>query len=151
MFETEIVAAIKGIKVKAEAPDGVVTRICTMSLVREFDAVVAAGLGGDARKALAALEGGGMTSCVLPIDSLLCEARLNAEGDSLAIRRIKGTKATGKAGEPEEDRPPRVELEFQFIFDEQAWAFLGRHVGATATLRLNRVQLELGGLAGAEA
>lgn len=143
MFETEIEAAIKGIRVKAESLDGVIVRVCTLTLIREFDSLVAVGLGGDAKKALAALSGGGMVSCVLPIDRVLCDAHLVADGDAIDVGHLKGTKATGKAGVPDEDKPPRIELEFQFVFSDAAWAFLGRHVGATASLRLNRLQREM--------
>jgi len=137
MFETEIEAGIKGIRVKAEADAGIIVRTCTLTLTREFDTVIANALQG-AKKVHAAVKAGDVTSCVIPIDAVLCEIQLDTNGDMLAIGRARGTKATAKAGD--EDSPPRIDLEFEFIFTLDAWAFLGRHVGATATLQLNRSQ-----------
>lgn len=141
MFETEIEAGLKGIKVKAEADGGIITRVCTLTITREFDSVIANALGG-AKKIHAALSSGDVTSCVLPIDRILCAIQLVADGDKLSIDKAHGTKATAKAGDPENDTPPRIDLEFEFIFSQEAWAFLGRHVGAMAKLRLNRSQQE---------
>lgn len=142
MFETEIEGGLKGIKVKAETADGIVTRICTLTLTREFDVLVANALAG-AKKLLPALRAGDVTSCVLPIDRVLCEIQLNADGDKLKIGRAHGVKATAKAGNPDKDEPPRIDLEFEFVFSQEAWAFLGRHVGAMARLNLNRSQQSL--------
>lgn len=145
MFETEIEAGLKGIKVKAEADAGIIVRTCTLTLTREFDELIASALQG-AKKVHAAVKAGDVTSCVIPIDAVLCEIQLNADGDTLNIGRARGTKATAKAGKSEDDTPPRVDLEFEFMFTLEAWAFLGRHVGAMARLRLNRSQqvLDLG-------
>jgi hypothetical protein len=140
MFETEIEAGLKSIKVKAAADGGMIKRVCTLILTREFDGLVANACAG-ARKVHAAVKSRDVTSCVLPIDRLLCEIKLVAEGDKVTIERACGTKATVKAGGADDD-PPRIDLEFEFIFSEAAWAFLGRHVGAMARLRLNRAQQE---------
>jgi hypothetical protein len=142
MFETEIEAGLKGIKVKAEADGGIITRVCTLTITREFDSTIANALGG-AKKIHAALNAGDVTSCVLPIDRILCAIQLVADGDRLNIDKAHGTKATAKAGDPDSDTPPRIDLEFEFVFSQEAWAFLGRHVGAMARLRLNRSQQEL--------
>lgn len=141
MFETEIEAGLKGIKVKAEADGGIITRVCTLTLTREFDVLIANALSG-AKKIHGALKAGDVTSCVIPIDRLLCEIDLNADREDLKIGRAHGTKATAKAGDIDNDRPPTIDLEFEFIFSEEAWSFLGRHVGAMAKLRLNRSQQE---------
>jgi hypothetical protein len=114
-----------------------------MTLSGEFDDVVAAALGVDAKKALTSLDGGGMSSCVLPIDAVLCEARLVADGQTAQISHVKGTKATARAGKPDEGT--RIDLEFEFMFDRDVWAFLGEHAGAAALVTMNRVQLELVG------
>lgn len=141
MFETQLALGLKNVKVKAEHEDGITTRTCYITLTGEFEDLVAAGMGADAKKALASLQAGGMTSCVLPIDRLLCEARLVSDGKSLHIDRLKGTKASAKAGKPEE--PIRIDLEFEFMFNREAWIFLGEHAGAAALVTLNRVQLGL--------
>lgn len=141
MFETEIEAGLKGIKVKADADGGIIVRTCTLTLTREFDTIIANALAG-AKKIHGPMKSGDVTSCVIPIDRVLCEMQLVADGDKLTIGRACGTKATAKAGDPDNDTPPRIDLEFEFIFSQEAWAFLGRHVGAMAKLRLNRSQQE---------
>jgi hypothetical protein len=105
MFETEIEAGLKGIKVKAEADGGIITRVCTLTITREFDSTIASALGG-AKKIHAALNAGDVTSCVLPIDRILCAIQLVADGDRLSIDKAHGTKATAKAGDPDSDTPP---------------------------------------------
>jgi hypothetical protein len=141
MFKTQIPMGIKSIKVKAEFEDGITTRLCTLTLGTEFDAIVAAGIGRDAVEALGLLRGKGMKSCVLPIDRITCEGLLVADSDRLVIGRLLGTKATGKSGE--EDESPRIELEFTFLFDQAAWGFLGRHAGAQVIATLTPTQLAL--------
>jgi hypothetical protein len=142
MFETEIEAGLKGIKVKAEADGGIVVRTCTLTVVRELDSLIAAALPG-AKKVYSAIKSGDVTSCVVPTDRIVCEIQLRADREKLSIERAKGTKATCKAGDFEKDKPPTIELEFEFTFNQDAWVFLGRHVGAMAKLTLNRSQQEM--------
>jgi len=141
MFETQVPMALKAVKVKLDPNDGAPIRLCTLTLACEFDLLVAGGLGGDAREALASLKSGGMTRCELPIDALLVEAKLVAEGKSIVLKNLKGTKATARAGS--EEKPPHIDLEFAFLFEREAWAFFGEHVGALALVTMNRMQMEL--------
>lgn len=143
MFETQLPMAVKSVKVKLDPNDGAPIRLCTLTLACEFDSVVAGGLGGDAREALELLESGGMQSCILPIDRILVEARLVALEKAHTLKNLKGVKATAKAGD--DDKAARVELEFAFSFEKEAWCFLGEHVGIVAAVTFRKMQLELAG------
>lgn len=148
MFDIQIQAGIRNVTVKVKTKDGVTRRRCRMVLEREFDAVIASGLGDDARAALLALETGGMESCVLPMDAVQADAELSAGmGEVIEIKALVGVKATGAAPKDSEegDMPPSIKLEFEFGFDVAAWTFLGQHAGTTVVLTLRRKQLELTG------
>jgi len=148
MFDLQLQAGIRSVNVKVRSKDGVTRRKCRMVLEREFDTVIAAGLGADARAALLALETGGMESCVLPMDGLEADAQLTAElGEHIEIKGLIGVKAKASkpAGKDGDELPPSIKLEFEFAFDVAAWTFLGQHAGTTAVLLLKRKQLELAG------
>ena len=138
MFDIQLFAGIRAIKVKMKEKNGVVARKCAVVLEREFDEAIAAGLGGDAKRALHSLEGGGMSSCVLPIDAVDVEGKFKADADAISVGSMFGVKATAKRNESDDDidLPPSISLEFEFAWNEQAWAFFGRHCGGTATLLL---------------
>lgn len=146
MIDIQLQFGIRNVTVKVKTKDGVTRRKCRMVLEREFDAVIAAGLGENAREALVALETGGMESCVLPMDAVQADAMLTAElGECVTIKNLVGVKATGTraTGEDGDELPPSVKMEFEFTFATDAWAFLGQHAGGTAVLLLKRRQLEL--------
>jgi hypothetical protein len=143
MFDIEVSAGIKAIRVKAKEKNGVVARICTMIIDREFDDEIATALGADARQALQSLRGGGLSSCVLPTEALEVNARLVSDHDQVDIPALKGVQARGDAGA--EDMPPSICLEFEFPFSEPAWVFLGKHCGAVARVTFRSRQLTLVG------
>lgn len=148
MIDVDFEAGIKAIKLKVKTKDGVAARTCTMVLEREFDDLIAAGLGGDARKALLSLRDHGLESCVLPLDSVDAEGKLVApDAKSISIGALKGVKATGQAGAKSEE-PPSLLLEFEFVWNEQAWVFLGRYCGGVAQVSLKARQLTLAGTGG---
>jgi len=111
----------------------------------EFDDLIAAALGKGAKKVLSGLRDGETEKVVMPIAELACSAELKAgKKDKVAIGSVVGIKATGKRSpEEDEDVAPTIDLEFEFTFDEAAWAFLGRNCGAVATITMQQRQQEL--------
>lgn len=145
MFDIQLSAAVSKVSVKVKSKDGITVRTCKITLEREFDIVIAAGLGGDAKQSLLALETGGMESCVLPMDAVVADAMLTAgDGDSVRIRHLSGVKAKGSASS-EDGFPPSIKLEFEFPFQTDAWVFFGKSCGTTADILLKRAQMELVG------
>jgi hypothetical protein len=146
MFDLQLVASVKSIKVKVKkSKSNVYVRTCTAVFEREFDFEIAAALGGDAREALEALRSGGMKSCVLPMDRVNVQGTLRSSDgdDTVDLAELDGVKATGVADETEGDFPPSILLEFDFAFNEPAWVFLGKHCGSLAFLTCRRRQLDL--------
>src|SRR5687767_2490704 len=140
MFDNQFSAGIRGIKIKSQEKDGVYVRTCTLSLEREFDDLVAGGLGAEAKKALSCLKSGGMLKCVLPMDAVNAAGTLmSVSGEVVEIGVLRGVKATGTV-DPEGDFPPTVVLEFEFMFSKEAWIFLGEQCGAAATVTLIKRQ-----------
>lgn len=142
MFDVEFMASIKTIKVKVAEKNGILQRRCVVVLEREFDDMVAAGLGPDARVALEALRDGGMTSCVLPIGGINASGRFVVESDRVDVGELVGVKATGKAS-ADDEFPPSVALELELPWSESAWIFLGRYCGGYAHLTLTQRQTTL--------
>lgn len=144
MFELECDANLKSVKLSVREKDGVTVRRCQMVLEREFDDLIAAALGKGAKKVLSGLRDGETEKVVMPIAALACSADLRARKDKVSIGSVSGIKATGKRSPDEdEDVAPTIELEFEFTFDEAAWAFLGRNCGAVATITMQQRQQEL--------
>lgn len=146
MFDLQLVASVKSIKVKVKkSKSNVYVRTCTAVFEREFDLEIAAALGGDAREALVALRSGGMKSCVLPMDRVNVQGTLRSSdgADTVDLAELDGVKATGFADETEGDFPPSILLEFDFAFNEPAWVFLGKHCGSLAVLTCRRRQMDL--------
>lgn len=139
MFDVEFMTSIKSIKVKVTEKNSIVQRRCVVVLEREFDDMMAAGLGGEARSALEALRDGGMTSCVLPIEGINARGRFVTTADSVEVGELVGVKATGKAS-ADDEFPPSIALELDMPWDEAAWVFLGRHSGGFAHLTLSQRQ-----------
>ena len=139
--EIGIAASIEKVTVSAKAKDGVVLRMCRVTLAREFDDLIASALKGDARKALSGLRDGGMSKVVLPIDSIRAEAKFIAMDDRCTVPVLKGIKAVGEAPEDEDD-VPHIKLEFEFVFSTEAWIFLGRNVAGVAQVTFRKTQEE---------
>lgn len=144
MIDITLSADITAVKVKTKEVDGQVTRKCQMALRREFDDLLAAGLGGDARKVLASLRERGIESCVIPLDAIDARGKLDSGYQAVTIGQLTGIKATAKAGE--DDAPPTIVLEFEFAWQETAWLFLGRNCGLGCELELVQRQQELPGV-----
>lgn len=144
-MDLECTAGIAKIAIKAKEDAGIVTRVVRMTLVREFDVMIARALGGDALKLLESVEMRAASKVVMPIDVLVGECRLSGErGDDVTIKHVTGVKATGNASKKEDDEPT-VELVFDFPFQLAAWDFFGQNVGARADLVFTKVQLALPG------
>lgn len=145
MFDVKLQFGIKKVSLKTKTKDGVSSRTMRVVFERDFDDVIAAGLGGDARGARAALLGGGMESCVLPIDSIDASGTLSAGfGEVCDIARMTGVVAKGHA-DPEGEFPPSIAVEFDLPYDRRAWTFFGDYQNTTATVELTRRQLEIAG------
>lgn len=144
MFDTKLQFAIKKVSLKTKSKGGVSTKTIKLTLEREFDAVIAAGLGGDARAARDALIGGGMESCVMPIDAIDASASLSSGiGEVIDIRRMTGVTAKGSLADA--DFPPSIELAFDLPYAKEPWAFFGEYQDTTAVVTMTRRQLELAG------
>jgi len=145
MFDVKLQFGIKKVTLKTKAKDGVQARTIRLTLEREFDDTIAAGIGGDARGALAALKGGGMDSCVLPIDGIHGSASLLAgAGEVCDVPYLKGVTAKG-AVSPDLDFPPSIAVEFDMPYERKAWGFFGDYQNTTAVVELTRGQLEIAG------
>jgi hypothetical protein len=118
-----------------------------MAIEREFDAEVAALIGGNAAEAaLDHLGDGGMTKVVLPIDAISARGVLDGK-TRISLDKITGVKATASVGKAKEDETPplKLKLEFDFPFDAAAWAMLGAEAGSYIGVTLTRNQLDLPG------
>lgn len=142
MFNIECIATLKKVALLTKEQDGVCMRMCRLTVSREFDDLVAQALGGEAKKVMAGLKSGGIESVVIPIDAVVASLNLVCGDEAVGIARAAGVKATGKAPK-ESDWPPSIALEFEFFFDEPAWAFLGRNCGVQAKINIEDVQREL--------
>ena len=150
MFDVGFHAQIAKVAIQVKGGEGLIRRICRITLKREFDLEMARGLGPDAVEALAALKSGGFEACTMPIGAIVatgairCSILSTADVDEVKIPVLYGVKAKGKAGK--DGDPPSIALEFSFGWDERAWVFLGRHCEAYAEIILTRTeqQLELG-------
>lgn len=148
MFDNEFTAGIRGIKIKSQEREGVYVRTCTLSLEREFDDTIAAGLGAEAKKALSCLKSGGMRKCELPLDAVNAAGTLvAATGETVEIGVLAGVKATCSV-DPEGEFPPSVVLDFEFSHTREAWAFFGDHCGGRCSVTLIKRQGSLISFAG---
>ncbi len=138
-------AEIHRVGVKPVVKDGHTRRLCKLILAREFDTLLAAGLGGDGRTALRMLEGGAFSEVTIPITAIVASGTFKASLSpypEVTIPDLRGVKAKAKAGKGE-DAPASVKLEFSFDWSEAAWVFLGRNALAHAEVTLKSLQTEL--------
>lgn len=143
MYDVNFLAAIHNVSVKANEKDGVIRRTCKLTLAREFDEVVAAGLGAEAKRVLKAITKGGITEVVLPMDASTSKLTLKCAGlGEVTIPAVKGMRAKAKAS-ADEAMPPSVKLEYEFDFFEPAWIFLGRNISSYADVEIVQLQTTL--------
>lgn len=143
-MDIEIAASIAKVTLVMKGVNALIVRRCKMAFDREFDPEIAAALGSGAKKALAALRAGDLEKCVISIDRVNVEANLVCGKDKVAIKACHGEKATCKAGKDQED-PPSIRLEFQAMYTDDVWSFLGRNCGSYVHLAFKDTQLTLGG------
>lgn len=139
----ECSAGIAKIAIKAKEENGIVTRTVRMTLVREFDALIARAIGGDAKDLLESLRSKSCVKVEIALDGVIGNCKLDGEkGDSVVIKGATGVKAIGKVAK-KEDEDPKIELVFEFPFLLAAWTFFGQNVGSRATLLFTKQQLDL--------
>jgi hypothetical protein len=143
-MDLTITAVIAKVSLTTKQKDDVIRRVCKVTLAREFDNMIAAAMGPDAKEALAALETGGISKVEIPLDAITASAKFvcGSSSNVAAIPVLRGVKATGKASKDEEF-PPSIRLEFEFDFLTEAWIFFGRNHTAWGEITLAAVQPEL--------
>lgn len=141
-MDLKCAAEIQKVSISVKEKDGLILRMCKVVLAREFDDLIAAAIGTDAKRTRASLTTGGLESAVMPIGALMVSGDFVADGERVTIGRMMGTKATGKFGA---ETGPTVLLEFEFAYSDEVWIFLGRNVGGVAEVAFTRRQLELAG------
>lgn len=142
-MDIEIIAAIESVKVKTKSVDGHLIRTCEMKFSREFDDVIAAGLRGEARRALEALRNHGMEQVVLPLDAVNVQGVMVAADDRVVVPKMVGVKAICTCGDADSNAPPSIDLVFTALWSESVWLFLGRYAGAAIELKMSDRQLGL--------
>lgn len=142
MFGLSLLCGIRKVTVKGTNVEGVMMRRCRVVLSHPFDLDIANELGSDGRNMLAALKSGGAEKVVMPIDRMQADGAFVAGEDVVTIGHLIGVKATGAAAK-QEDESPTIQLEFEFPWDVAAWAFLGLHCNASASVTLTKRQQEL--------
>lgn len=143
--EITISAQLAKVALKVKQKDDVVRRICTMTLEREFDAIIAAALGEDAKTARDSLLAHGISKVEIPIDALAARAKLVSLASSVELPVLRGVKAVGKVKTSDEgdEEPPTIALTYEFDFHEEAWVFLGRKCASWIDAHLTPLQTEL--------
>jgi hypothetical protein len=146
MFELQCEAAIENVTIKAKVGKiGTVMKRCRIKLSREFDALIARAIGGDALDFLESVSSGAVEKVVMPIDAVVAEGTLRAlGGEQVTIKALYGVKATATAPKEDED-PPLIRMDFDFGYDGEVWRFLGDHAGAVASVTITPAQLEIPG------
>lgn len=141
--DIEFTAAIEKVNLSVKEKDGVIRRICRLTLAREFDPLIADALGPGAKRVREAVSARELHKVVIPVDTLVLAGRLKtgmgSKGDQVEIPLLRGVKATAKAGK-EEDDPASVKIALEFDFSEEAWLFFGRNLQAYAEVTLSRLQ-----------
>jgi hypothetical protein len=139
----QVEAQIAEVKARVTAKDGVIKRTIELVLAREFDPMLAAALGKDAKDTLALLEVGALLKATLPIDTVVARGVLLAMGQQTEVHVLKGIELVAKAGDFDEGTPPTCKLRFEFDWAEQPWVFLGRNLSAQAQVDIRSLQTEM--------
>jgi hypothetical protein len=146
MFDQRRHIGVEKVSVKVKNDNGRILRTCRITLSHEFDDDIAAALGRDAGKAMEGLASGAYEQVVIPIDSLKVSAVFNTldRKDRVELPVMLGLKAKATAAtNPMGEEVPKIALEFEFVFNDHVWLFLGQHCGESIEITLSKRQLEL--------
>jgi hypothetical protein len=143
-IDITIGAQISKVDGRVTVKDSVIRRTIVLTLAREFDTVLAAAMGKDAKKALALLEVGSVTEVTIPIDALAATGDLKSMGQECHIKELRGVEAKAKADTGEDGMPPIVKLKFETDYDDAVWCFLGRNLAVHAEVAIRSLQLDNG-------
>lgn len=146
MFDVELLASLSKVTLHPHEKDGHVTRLIRVTVAREFDEEIAAGLGKDAKRCLALLRSSSMESCKININAVHVVGKFTAgegkKADVVGVDRMLGRMATGHAPEDSGD-VATIELELECWYSDEVWAWFGRNCLGRIRLTFTRVQLEL--------
>lgn len=151
-MEIECQAVIKKVDLTAKLKKSVMVRLMRIRLEREFDPFMARAIGGDAQDILEQLKARTQEKAIIPIDAVVARLDLNIaaggsktdKDDRVTIPSCVGRKATATApAEDDEDLQPTIILEFEFAFDDKAWAWFGRNCGGFADVSIGEAQQKL--------
>lgn len=141
MFDVNLECGIRAVKVKVSETDGRVLRSCQVTLSHEFTSDIARALGGSASKVRAGLLGADINKAELPIDGLKAGGVFSGrDGETVEIGAMLGLKAVATRPKRETDGPT-IQMEFEFVWNAEAWNFLGAHCASVADVLLTRTQL----------
>lgn len=130
---------------KEDRKTGAFSKVMKITLVREFDTILAQALGRDAKKVLSLLEVGHLKDATLPIDRLWVNLDLVTLGAECRITAARGTKAKAKAADDDKGTPSSIALEFEAAYDRSVWMFLGDNLAAHAEVEIKAVQVSMKG------
>jgi hypothetical protein len=137
VFGINLICRIKSVKVSVKLVSGLAMRRCAVVLTHVFDESIASELGQEGVDVRAGLMSHGIEKAVLPIGGMRAAGAFQANGESVSINHMFGVKVTGTAGK-KEDQPPVIDFEFDFPWNADAWAFLGRHCSSEADIVLHK-------------
>lgn len=143
-IDITIGAQISKVDGKVVVRDSVIRRTIVLTLAREFDTVLAAALGKDAKKALALLEVGSITEATIPIDALVATGDLKALDLQCHVKELRGIEAKAKSDTSDEGLPPIVKLKLEMDYTDDVWVFLGRNLAVHAEVSMKSLQLDNG-------
>lgn len=145
MLTTQFDATIQKVTVQAKQKDGFVIRRCRVVLAREFDAVIAAGIGGEANKLRKSLTDRSISKVEIPIDAIKAECELISGDQVCTVKAVTGVRAVCAAStdSDNDESPPSVHLELEFPFQREAWLFLGERAAAYVSVTLTPSQKSL--------
>lgn len=147
MSDFTINAKVENVTLDVTVEEGVSHRKCGLKLGLDFDATLAAALGGSARQALEALKSHGMEKVYVDTERLVLAGKIVGPTEEVAVRRMWGRQAVFAASKKSDD-PPTARLEFEAFYSDELWLFLGKHGGGIVQLNFKPAQLELAKAAG---
>jgi hypothetical protein len=133
-------ATIENVSLDVKIIEGHAWRRPCVKLVTEFTDDIAGNLGGDARKHLSSIKGGGADKVYVNIEALLAKADLQSAREKVTIGELKGRVAVLSAGKD----GPVARLEFDFAYEDAAWAWLGRSAKEIIQVNLESLQGKIG-------